>query len=542
MKAEGEKPMIKISRATFVTLLTTVLLGQFGNAQGTPLSKQPLFKNLDGYVKYIQSHHKAPFDRDSVRLPEGGAAQIMKGLSQRTAQAAVPGAGSNVKINRDRDPWPKAEIAVGVDPTNGNVVVMSNDFRENWDLMFYHVSTNGGTVWSDDAMVGGNDPYSGFLPGTFESDPGVAFDDKGHSFLSTITGNLIFDFQDSTDFYENVDTQIIVAQGYNHGTYSNDLPFVIDTQPCRFFPNFSGCPAGLDKPLITVDSVPGSPNNGTIYVYYTVFCNANPCPYGAGSIPAFSSAIVESHSPGAGFPFSAPQIVSGSYSQEQFSDIVVDSHGVPHAFFDDFSTSSINMYMSTLTAGGWVVNPTPVATFIPIGTASPNWFFRINGTIAPGCGIYGDTAYCAFSSNQAGNGPFESGMSVYLAAVNTQTGASTISRVNNDVFNNGKDHFFPWATTKSDGSVYVGFYDDRQDPFLTKVRYWVAKSTDGGSTFPTQAAVSSASFNPCVGFPFCGFFGDYTQIAAGPNGVVHAAWSDTRDGATMQIYGQAITW
>jgi len=24
--------------------------------------------------------------------------------------------------------------------------------------------------------------------------------------------------------------------------------------------------------------------------------------------------------------------------------------------------------------------------------------------------------------------------------------------------------------------------------------------------------------------------------------VVHAAWSDTRDGATMQIYTQAITW
>lgn len=86
------------------------------------------------------------------------------------------------------------------------------------------------------------------------------------------------------------------------------------------------------------------------------------------------------------------------------------------------------------------------------------------------------------------------------------------------------------------------FYDDRQDPFLSKVGYWVAKSTDGGNTFPTQLPVSSAAFNPCIGFPGCGFFGDYTQIAAGPNGVVHAAWSDTRDGASMQIFGQAITW
>jgi hypothetical protein len=287
--------------------------------------------------------------------------------------------------------------------------------------------------------------------------------------------------------------------------------------------------------------VPGSPNNGTVYVYYTVFCNTSPCAYGTGTIPAFGSAIVEAHSSGAGVPFSSPQIVSGSLSNEQFSYMVVDSHGVPHAFFDDFG-ASINMYMSTLTAGGWVVNPSPVATFNPRGTASLNWGFRISGTIAPGCGIHVDTAYCAFSSNQVGTGPTESGMSAYLAAINTKNGKSTISRVNNDTFNDSADHIFPWATTKTDGSVYVGFYDDRDDPFLTKVKYWVAKSTDGGKTFPTQMAVSDTSFNPCVGFPGCGFFGDYTQIATGPDGVVHAAWSDTRDGASMQIFGQAISW
>lgn len=532
--------MRDILRATFVVLFASLVWGQLASGQNTA-SGNSHFKSLEEYAKYIQSHHRAPFDRDSVRLPNGGAAEILRQLAQRKPETtAALSPGHNVKINRDRDPWPKAEIAIAVDPTDGHVVVMSNDFRENWNHMFYHVSTNGGSAWSDDSMVGGNDANTGFIPLTFESDPGVGFDDKGHSFLSTITGNVIID---DTNSYDNFDTQVIAAQGYNHGTYSNLIPIVIDTQPCIFTATTSNCPAALDKPLITVDSVPGSPNNGTIYVYYTVFCNSAPCPYGSGSIPPFSSAIVESHSPHAGFAFSAPQIVSGSFSQEQFSDIVVDSQGVPHAFFDDFSGgSNVKMYMSTLTAGSWVVNPTPVATFIPIGTATTNWFFRINGTIAPGCGIHGDTAYCAFSSNQVGTGPFESGMSVYLARVNTQTGASTISRVNNDVFNDGKDHIFPWATAKHDGSVYVGFYDDRDDPFLTKVRYWVAKSTDGGSTFPTQMAVSDTSFNPCVGFPFCGFFGDYTQIAAGPKGVVHAAWSDTRDGASMQIFGQAITW
>jgi hypothetical protein len=185
---------------------------------------------------------------------------------------------------------------------------------------------------------------------------------------------------------------------------------------------------------------------------------------------------------------------------------------------------------------------TPIASFNFNGMASLNWGFRNAGTTAPGCGISGDTAYCAFSANQIVGGAVESGVSAYVAVVNTATGASTVHRVNNDVFNNSKDHFFPWATAKADGSVYVGFYDDRNDPFNTKVEYFVAKSTDGGKTFPTQSAVSDVGFNPCVGFPGCGFFGDYTQLVSGPDGVVHAAWSDTRDGASMQVYSQAITW
>ena len=59
--------------------------------------------------------------------------------------------------------------------------------------------------------------------------------------------------------------------------------------------------------------------------------------------------------------------------------------------------------------------------------------------------------------------------------------------------------------------------------------------TATGFTDPSENAASSVSF------PGCGFFGDYTQIVSGPDGVVHAAWSDTRDGASMQIFSQAVT-
>ena len=73
------------------------------------------------------------------------------------------------------------------------------------------------------------------------------------------------------------------------------------------------------------------------------------CRDGDAQVPRFSSAIVESHARRAGLPFSAPKLVSGSHTQDQFSDMVVDSHGTPHIFFDDFSNLNfITMWESTL--------------------------------------------------------------------------------------------------------------------------------------------------------------------------------------------------
>ena len=33
-----------------------------------------------------------------------------------------------------------------------------------------------------------------------------------------------------------------------------------------------------------------------------------------------------------------------------------------------------------------------------------------------------------------------------------------------------------------------------------------------------------------------------TQLVSGPDGLIHAAWSDTRDGASMQIWSQVVSW
>jgi hypothetical protein len=517
----------------------TLLVLSSEAAEGQP----PPFKDFDSYVKWVQRNHKAPFDRDGAALPPGGVQELARAQAAR-ASGMVPSASAaahhNVKVNQDRNPWPKAEIGAAIDPVSGAWVVMSNDFRRNFDQMFFHVSTDGGAKWTDDPLVGGSDPFTGFLPSTFQSDPGVSFDSSGNSYLSSITGNLIFD---GTNGYLNSDTEIDVVQGFADGTYARLLPTPIDVQPCNgTFTGTFTCNMTLDKPLLTTDSNLNSPKYGTTYVYYTVFCNLpTACTDGHARIPAYSSAIVEAHSPGPNEPFSAPALVSGRLHQTQFSSMVIDAAGTPHVFFDDFSDpAAVHMWQATLHGSTWVVGVAPVVSFVFHGLANINWAFRDAGAEAPGCGIHKFTAYCAFSANQVDNGRMESTPSVYLASVPLGGQAVTVARVNNDVILGQKHHFFAWATATPSGAVYVGWYDDRRDPFNTRVDYFVGKSTDGGKTFPLQQPVNDVSFNPCTGFPFCGFFGDYTQLVSGADGVVRAAWSDTRDAASMQIWSQVV--
>src|ERR1700687_1563207 len=229
--------------ASILVLMAAIIWTQPVAAQ-----HKPPFNDLASFVKWVQSTHKAPFDREGAQLPPGGANALKKSQAHAVLQATTNVPFKNVQVNRDRNPWPKSEIASAVDPTNGqNFVVMSNDFRMNYDHQFFHVSTNGGTAWTDASMVGGAHPSPGFLPGNFQSDPGVSFDTVGHSYLSTISGNLIFDFGNN---YFNQDTEIELAPGFANGTYADLLPTAIDDQPCNgqiFGPMFV-CNATLDNP------------------------------------------------------------------------------------------------------------------------------------------------------------------------------------------------------------------------------------------------------------------------------------------------------
>jgi hypothetical protein len=528
-----------------VKLLGAAILLIVGGPMRAQTSKPAPFTDYQGYVAWMQKNHKAPFK--GVPATKAGAKALLHAASKTNAFDAANETASrnffqNVKVNQDRNPWPKAGIASAVDPSDPKTwVVMSNDFRNNATRIFYHVSTDRGKTWTDDAMTVGADPNIGGVPLTFQVNPALSFDDAGNSHLSALSGNQILDFNNN---YLNLDSEVDEVQGFSHGTYSDVLPTLIDSQSCSG--TFSGefvCNGTLNQPLNTTDADPNSPNAGTNYVYYTFFCNLpdSTCTDGTATIPSFGSVILESHSPAPGEPYSAPALVSGSLASAQFSYMVIDPSGTPHIFFNDFTNvPAIDMWESTRTGGVWTISKNPVAHFVYNGLANPTWAFSDSGAAAPRCAIHESTAYCAFSANQVGTGSFATTPSVYLATVDVNNGNSRITRVNTDPINDLKQHFFAAAATTPEGEVYVGWYDDRKDPSNTNVEYFVGKSRDEGRTFPLQKAVSDVPFDPCIGFQGCGYFGDYTQLAAGPDGQIHAAWSDTRDDASMQIWSQTI--
>src|SRR5215831_657250 len=107
--------------AAVIALLGTLLWGQSVSAQ------EPPPRDLESFVKYVQAHHRAPFDRESAVLPKG---EVLRLQTNANANAFAPLRGTNVKVNQDRNPWPKAEIGAAIDPASGdNYVTMSNDFR-----------------------------------------------------------------------------------------------------------------------------------------------------------------------------------------------------------------------------------------------------------------------------------------------------------------------------------------------------------------------------------------------------------------------------
>ena len=110
-------------------------------------------------------------------MPKGAA----KGLLEAQAKMPPPApkrpqshAYQNIKVNQDRNPWPKVDIASAVDHrTRRAWVVMTHDFRVNFPRCSITSRRIAGKTWTDDMLVEGADPIIGSIPLSFQLDPGA---------------------------------------------------------------------------------------------------------------------------------------------------------------------------------------------------------------------------------------------------------------------------------------------------------------------------------------------------------------------------------
>lgn len=547
-----KRPLVAV--ATVLSLALMALASGSGAARtaSSPTSKLP-WHDYKSYLTYMDQHFKAEIGRDDVAFT---LASQIKGASKMSPSKFSPNfhSGKVFQVNQDQNPWPKDEIGVGIDPTNAkNITVMSNDFRQNYNHMYFHTSNNGGESWFDDALSQGADPLfdnSGNLifgstgaPYNFQSDPGVVYDSHGNWYASDITANVVFSILDPNfDITVNNDSEIDVYVGSGHGQYGPIAPTTIEYSPCNFSIVGTGfyqnCPGQEDKPLIWTDTSPKSPHNGRVYVTWTFFDNVN-----------LNSVIKESFSDDQGITWSKPVVVStsvpgfaGTAPQTQFSDLTVDSAGVAHLFWDDFngcaddpSSACLQMVTSTSADGMTWTTPTHVTDIIAPQFGLQQHGFRINGDIAPSCGtnISNDHIYCSFGQTDT------VGVGTQISMVNSPDDGATWSapaKVNSGE-SQTSDSFFSWTAVDShNGRVWVGWYDTRNDPTSVKVQYFVGVSSDGVH-FTNQKPVSGL-FDPGISGPglfYDFFFGDYDQMVVGADGVVHAVWTDTSSGA-QQLY------
>jgi hypothetical protein len=89
----------------------------------------------------------------------------------------------------------------------------------------------------------------------------------------------------------------------------------------------------------------------------------------------------------------------------------------------------------------------------------------------------------------------------------------------------------------------VGFFDDRRHLADNQLDYFLARSTDGGKTFSKQEPINDVSFPAVLGTPPETYNPAFTgSIASAPDGVVHAAWTDTRNRTNAQVYSRDVKW
>ena len=449
---------------------------------------------------------------------------------------------SSPNVNTDCEPTagPHNETSIAVNPTNAqNMIGGANDYQLGINpgghvsetvLSRAHVTFDGGKTWSEFPLYSSS-TYQG------TGDPAVAFDASGHAYYATLG----FRFVGPANA---TNPDILVANSGDSGKTWSVARVAAGSGTATSVGDL------LDKEYAAAWG------NGNAIVTYGDFR--------LGQKGSFISAkIYSSVTHDGGNSWSTPQVISGNLDEAFVSTPVVAADGRIYVSF--LNTTDLNtgrddyevVEVSPAT-GARLSGPVKVATVIDGATDYP---------IAGGRQTYQDSLFRSWAAGNIAADPTDP---AHLAVVwsdmrNSPTPAPSdpyTAKTNSDVvvsqsFDRGAtwsapvalalsgDQWMPWGAYDTGGRLRIGTFDRSVDAANHQYAYSVATETGHGTLAFTSTPVTTALSDPTTGdrwfartvnpaFPFAtGFLGDYSNIAATPDGGVAAYWTDMRNDATF---------
>ena len=416
--------------------------------------------------------------------------------------------GTNVDVSNECGP--QSETFITINPNKPKMLAAGSNEIFRLPMRGYY-SSNGGTSW------GGVDlplpPPKGANGTDFGSDPTLAFDTQGNVFY----GYIVVFFGNGNGING---TQMAVAKSTDGGkTYPS----------VTFFSFENGTNHFNDKPMITADTNGTSPFRDNVYIAWDAASGGS---IGGGVRVGASS----DH--GASFSITRADDPSGP-GRSIGASPAVGPNGEVYVAWNDYVANAIVFNRSFDAGHNWTVPVTISTKTLPFDLRIPAEFNR-GALVYPSLdvdrsnGPHRGRVYCSWMDLTPAN------VTDIFISYSDDNGShwSTPARVT-DQFAFKVDRFNHWMSVDpTNGDVNVAFYDTRNDTTGARFQtdYYLARSTDGGVTFPgPDVRVSTISSNehdcgglfPCDGINYGNQQGDYEGLVSF-DGASYPIWTDSR--------------
>ena len=485
-------------------------------------------------------------------------------------RSAAPAFSRNILISRDFSNSPmQTEPHIAIDPDDSDhAVVGMIDY--NFPSTTSYVTMDGGVTWEG--------PYqAGYLPDDMVSggDPVVAFDSKGHVYMTSISIGV----EEFTIGPLNTSTMVssIAISRSEDGGYS--WPYIVSTARSGVTLSEQQLDASgrlrgnvsvgfLDKPWLIVGKDPNRPGREILYVTYIDFEVFYQISY-MGEIPILlpnemASTVRLVTSEDSGISWSDPVAVSptvrrvygeaegGSSAPGRFGTDrvvqgprpVVDTRtGELFVFWldstDDGSMEGLGeIFMArSADAGKTFSEPQVTVAFNEIPFTPRNAYFRYWGASFPRAAIGPNGELYVIYTGRPTEKPHDDGDIFFIRSLDKGKTWSNPIRLNDDEGN--ALQFFPEIDTSPDGTIHVMWADMRDDPTHIRYHIYYTTSADGGKSWGFEnkefgfrtldTRVTDFASNPNKAFPYGLFIGDYFGLAASDEDV-YMVWADSRLG------------